>query len=101
MFFHGLSPPLSGGIEGFDKRTLLKVLLVGFCGAELSGTGIRSLANGIVQIELSGEVPLVIICVLTADVVHMEGEECLVWGHTGRSRAEKLHGEIKLIGVVR
>ena len=64
-------------------------------------TGILSLANGIVQVELSGEMPLAMDGVLAANVVRVECEGRLVWGHTRHPRVEKLHGEIKLIGVGR
>jgi hypothetical protein len=97
---HGLSPSFGSGVEGLDRGTLLDIL-VGFCKAEPSKTGVLSLANGVVKIELSGETPLAIVGVLTADVVRMECEERLIWGHTGRPRIEEVHGGIKLIGARR
>lgn len=54
------------------------------------------MADSIVEIELGGEIPLAIVCMLTADVVCMEGEEGLVWTHAGSFRVELLHEEIKL-----
>ena len=101
MLFIACHHRLSGGIGKFDRRTLLKNLIGGFCRAEPSETGILSLANGIVQVELNSEVPLAVVGVLTIDVVCVECEERLIWGHMGRPRIEKLHGEIELIGVGR
>jgi hypothetical protein len=64
-------------------------------------TGVLSLANGVVKIKLSGETPLAIVGVLTADVVRMECEERLIWGYTGHPRIEEVHSGIKLIGARR
>lgn len=58
--------------------------------------GVLGLANGIVEIELRSEIPLAIVCMLTADVVCMEGEEGLVGTHAGSPGVELLHEKIKL-----
>ena len=68
---HGLSPSFGSGVDGLDRRTLLDIL-VGFCRAEPSKTGVLSSANGVVKIELNGEIQLAIVGVLTANVVRME-----------------------------
>ena len=97
---HDLSPSFGSGVEGLDRRTLLDIL-VGFCRAEPLKTGVLSLANGVVKIKLSGETPLAMVGVLTADVVRMECEGRLIWGYTGHPRIEEVHGGIKLIGARR
>jgi len=96
-----LPPNKVGAARGLAGRAPLAVLLVGLCGAEPLETGILSLANGIVQVELSSEMPLAIDGVLATNVVRVECEGCLVWGHMRHLRVEKLHGEIKPIGVGR
>ncbi len=54
-----------------------------------------SSTDGVVEIELSGEIPFSVVGVLTTDVVGVESEESLVGRHTGRSRVELDHEEIK------
>ena len=56
------------------------------------------MTDGIVKIELSGKVPLAIVCVLATDIVRVKGEESLIWRHAGRAAIKKLHCEVELEG---
>ena len=58
--------------------------------------GVLGLADSVVEVELGGKVPFAVVGVLTADVVSVEGEKCLVRCHAGSPRIKKLHEEIKL-----
>jgi len=92
---HGVAPAVESAVEvlrasSFDSATL--------DAPETLEAGVLRLTDSIVEIELCGEIPLAIVCMLAANVVCMEGEEGLVWTHAGSSRVELLHEEIKLGG---
>lgn len=58
--------------------------------------GVLSLADGIVKVELGGEIPFAIIGIVTTNVISVETEECLIGRHVWRLAVEKLHQEIEL-----
>jgi hypothetical protein len=92
---HGVAPAVEGAVEvlrtcSFDGAA--------FDASETLEAGVLGVTDSIVEIELGGEIPLAIVCMLTANVVCMEGEEGLVWTHAGSSRVELLHEEVKLGG---
>lgn len=79
---HGVPPTIQGGIQRFfacgswatlDTSQSLKARILG-------------LPNGIVKIELSGEVPLAVVRVLATDIISMESEEGLIRRHAGGTR---------------
>ena len=55
-----------------------------------------SLFNSIVQIELGGKVPLLIICMPTNNVICIKGKQCLVQCHIRYLTIKLLHDKIKL-----
>jgi hypothetical protein len=57
---------------------------------------ILRLTDSIVEVELSSKVPLAVVGVLTTDIISMESDKGLVWGHAGSPRVEKMHGKVKL-----
>ena len=57
------------------------------------------MANGVVEVELGGKIPFTVVGIWTTNVIRMEGEESLICSHSGRSRVEELHSEIKLIDM--
>jgi hypothetical protein len=89
---HGISPAVEGGVEGFCAT---------FHTLQTLETGVLRLTNSIIKIELGREVPLAVVGMLTANIIGMEGEEGLIWAHTGGAGVEELHGEVELRGTVR
>ena len=80
---HGVPPTVQGAVQ--------RLAAWGFDGAALDTsqslkTRVLRLANGVVKIELGGKVPFPIVCVLTANVISVEGEEGLIGGHAGGAR---------------
>jgi len=77
---HGVSPTVQGAIQ--------RLATCGLDGAALDTsqslkTRVLGLPNGVVKIELGGKVPFPIVCMLTTDVISVEGEEGLIRGHAG------------------
>lgn len=49
------------------------------------------MADGVVEVELGGEIPFAVVGVLTSDIVGVEGDESLGWRHTRRAGVELDH----------
>jgi hypothetical protein len=94
---HSLSPPPQGAIETFLCPGLLAPLAFTAGGLEALKAGVLDLTDGIIKIELSSKIPFTIVCVLTADVVSVQGQERLVGRHSRSARVEKLHEEVEHI----
>jgi hypothetical protein len=89
---HCLTPAFEGTGEG-----LLRVVAAAAAfRAEALETRVLSMANGIIKIKLGGKVPLAVICMLTANIVGMEREKCLVGRHPGRTTVKEVHCKVEL-----
>jgi hypothetical protein len=47
--------------------------------------------NGIIQIKVGSEIPFSVIGIIASNIISVEREESLVWGHPGSSRVEESH----------
>ena len=61
---HGESPSLGSSVEGLNGGRFLG-FPVGFRGAEPAGTVVPGLTNGIVELELSSNMPFAVVGILT------------------------------------
>jgi hypothetical protein len=64
--------------------------------AEVLETQILGMANSIIEVKLCSKVPLAIVCVLTTDIVGMEGEKCLIGRHLRYAAVKEVHRKVKL-----
>jgi hypothetical protein len=69
---HSLSPPSQSALKTLLRASLLDALAFTPGGLEALKAGVLDLADGIIEIELSGKIPFTIVCVLTADVVGVQ-----------------------------
>ena len=80
---HGVPPTVQGAVQRLAACSLDGATLDA---SQSLKTRILRLPNGVVKIELSGKVPFPIVCMLTTDVISVEGEEGLIGGHAGGAR---------------
>jgi hypothetical protein len=76
------------GVPPTVQRAVQRLAAWGLCRTALDTsqslkTRVLRLPNGVVKIELSGEVPFAIVCMLTTDIISVESEEGLVRRHAG------------------
>jgi len=77
---HGIPPTVQGTIQRLAACSLDGAALDT---SQSLNTRVLRLPNGVIKIELSGKVPFPIVCMLTTDIISVEGEEGLVGGHAG------------------
>lgn len=91
---HGLTPATVRRVESLDRggcRGRLDAGLARGLASESAYAARVGLADGVVEVELSGKVPLAVVGVLSSDVVGVEGEEGLVGRHARGARVELDH----------
>lgn len=89
---HRVAPSVESAVEGLGACRLGVALHA----PEALQARILGLADGVVEVELCGEVPLPVVRVLTTDVVRMHGEKCLIRSHARRSRIKEGHQKVEL-----
>ena len=77
---HGIPPTVQGAVQ--------RLAACGLDGAALDASQslkarVLRLPNGVIKIELSGEIPFAVVCMLATDVISVEGKEGLIGGHAG------------------
>ena len=90
------SPRLSTGL-GQLQATFHDV---NFCLALTPGVeAIRflSLPDGVVKVKLGGKVPLVVVRIVTTDVISVQRNQHLIWGHAGCPAIQELHHKVELL----
>jgi hypothetical protein len=89
---HHLTPAFKGTCEGLLRVAAATTMLQ----VEALETRILGMANSIIEVKLCGKVPLAIVCVLTTNVVGMEGEKCLIGRHSRCMAVKEVHHKVKL-----
>ena len=87
-----LMPAFEGTCEGLLRVAVATTMLR----VEVLETRILDMANSIVEVKLCGKVPLAIVCMLTTDIVGMEGEKCLIGRHSRCMAVKEVHHKVKL-----
>ena len=90
---HGIPPAVQGAIQRLTACGLDRAALDASQSCE---TRVLRLPNSVVKIELGGKVPFTIVCVLTTNVISVEGEEGLIGRHAGGAGVQLVHQKVKL-----
>ena len=77
---HGIPPTVQGAVQRFTACGLNKAALDG---TQSLKARVLGLSDGIVEVELSGKIPLAVVCMLAANIIGMKGEEGLIRRHAG------------------
>jgi hypothetical protein len=91
VIYH-LTPVFKGTCEGLLRVAAAAATLR----AKVLETWILGMANSIIKVKLCSKVPLAIVCVLTTNIVGMEGEKGLIGRHLRYTAVKEVYCKVKL-----